>query len=734
MKVWRAIIAAALIVGHGHMAVSAEAPAPEAPSLSAADLDAFVEQAKRDGVRIIVVDPNASPAPDEEEAFSLIDEVEEIETSFGSLLNSAARDVKALPDRIAAHWPEAGWDGLTSAILIALAAFTFGWLVEIGLGKLFSNANRAPIHLSEQAARYWLGLRAAFFSLLGIAFQMAIAIFIFAAIYAKHTPEREVGYAVILMGGLYLRIGLAIVNVFFRRPSETFQLISLTEDDARVLRRDGQGLVTFLTILVANVFLIAGLGLGEALVNLTHLCAAIAFVLVFAMVVWKDRRLLTNAVFPDPSSLLARIWPALMLAYFAISLVLVVVDVLLGAGSGRMIILAPVFFGVVSLAVYAGCMLVALGASEDEPEPDNPPEPESDPTEPQPDMSGANLEKEPEDPGASIAGAIAFAFWIGGIAWAWGVPLRTDAGQINGVWTVLLILLLARFGWVIIRGFFDRRIAKERGSAGSAEPGDEGGAAGSRLGTLLPLFRSFLLITVGVIAMMTVLSKIGVDIAPLFAGAGLVGMAIGFGSQSLVKDIFSGLFFLVDDAFRVGEYIETGGLRGTVEKISIRSMQLRHHTGPLHTIPFGEVTQLTNFSRDWVIMKLPLRVTFDTDPEKVRKLIKKLGRELLDDPVIGDKFVEPLKSQGVREIDDSGQVIRVKFMTRPGEQFVLRKTIYARIRDLFEREGIEFARKEVRVRVSEQDHPLSDKELKEIAGAAAEGALEPPTPRDPTSR
>ena len=118
----------------------------------------------------------------------------------------------------------------------------------------------------------------------------------------------------------------------------------------------------------------------------------------------------------------------------------------------------------------------------------------------------------------------------------------------------------------------------------------------------------------------------------------------------------------------------------------------------------------------------------------MRKLIKKLGLELLDDPLIGDKFVEPLKSQGVREIDDSGQVIRVKFMTRPGEQFVLRKTIYARIRDLFEREGIEFARKEVRVRVSGQDHPLSDKELTEIAGAAAEGALEPPTPSDPTSR
>jgi moderate conductance mechanosensitive channel len=145
-------------------------------------------------------------------------------------------------------------------------------------------------------------------------------------------------------------------------------------------------------------------------------------------------------------------------------------------------------------------------------------------------------------------------------------------------------------------------------------------------------------------------------------------------------------------------------------------------SGPMHTIAFGEITQLTKYSRDWVIMKLPIRITFDTDPERVRKLIKKLGQELLADPAIGDEFAEPLKSQGVREIDDSGQVIRVKFMTRPGEQFVLRKIVYARIREVFAREGIEFAAREVRVRVTTQGETLPEEQI-EIAGAAAEGAL-----------
>ena len=124
---------------------------------------------------------------------------------------------------------------------------------------------------------------------------------------------------------------------------------------------------------------------------------------------------------------------------------------------------------------------------------------------------------------------------------------------------------------------------------------------------------------------MIALSELGVNIGPLIAGAGIVGLAVGFGAQTLVKDILSGLFFLIDDAFRVGEYIDVGDVRGMVEHISIRSLRLRHHRGPVHTIPFGEIHHLTNYSRDWAIMKLELRVPFDTDIEKVRKIIKKIG-------------------------------------------------------------------------------------------------------------
>ncbi|NVL00505.1 mechanosensitive ion channel family protein, partial [Ruegeria pomeroyi] len=234
------------------------------------------------------------------------------------------------------------------------------------------------------------------------------------------------------------------------------------------------------------------------------------------------------------------------------------------------------------------------------------------------------------------------------------------------------------------------------------------------------------ILAVGVVSIVLIaLMEVGINVSPLFAGAGVVGLAVGFGSQTLVRDIFSGAFFLVDDAFRKGEYIDIGDVKGTVEKISVRSFQLRHHLGALHTIPFGEIKVLTNFSRDWVIMKLPLRVTYDTDVEKVRKLIKNLGQELLSDPVIGDNFIQPLKSQGVIEMQDSAMIIRVKFMTKPGDQWLVRKRVYQDIRELFAREGIKFAHREVTVRLADgQEAAKMTPQQREAVTGAVQAAID----------
>jgi small-conductance mechanosensitive channel len=296
---------------------------------------------------------------------------------------------------------------------------------------------------------------------------------------------------------------------------------------------------------------------------------------------------------------------------------------------------------------------------------------------------------------------------------------------------VVVILFIGYILYHFFRIWIDTRIAEETVDVAEGELGDEGGmTAASRLATLLPLFRGAILAVVVVSIALIALLEMGLNVSPLFAGAGVIGLAVGFGAQTLVRDIFSGAFFLIDDAFRKGEYIDIGDVKGTVEKISVRSFQLRHHLGALNTIPFGEIKVLTNYSRDWVIMKLPLRVTYDTDVEKVRKLIKNLGVRLLSDPVIGENFIQPLKSQGVIEMQDSAMIIRVKFMTKPGDQWLVRKKVYEDIRALFAAEGIRFAHREVTVRLADGKTEDLSAAQKEAVTGAVQGIIDDEEPDD----
>jgi len=196
---------------------------------------------------------------------------------------------------------------------------------------------------------------------------------------------------------------------------------------------------------------------------------------------------------------------------------------------------------------------------------------------------------------------------------------------------------------------------------------------------------------------MMALSALGVEIGPLIAGAGIVGVAVGFGSQTLVKDVFSGVFYLLDDAFRVGEYIQSGSYKGTVESFGFRSVKLRHHRGPLSTVPYGVLGAVQNMSRDWVIDKMMVGVTYDSDFDKAKKLIKQIGKDLAQDPEFAPHIIEPLKMQGVEQFGDYGIQIRLKMMTLPGEQFGIRRRAMAMIKKAFDENGIRFASPTVQV-------------------------------------
>jgi small-conductance mechanosensitive channel len=297
--------------------------------------------------------------------------------------------------------------------------------------------------------------------------------------------------------------------------------------------------------------------------------------------------------------------------------------------------------------------------------------------------------------GLVVAAAVA---WL---ALVWQVNPDTLAHQspalsaiLYGLLKSVIVLLIADLVWHLVKSSIDRRIAA---SSADAHAGAAQAARATRLHTLLPIFRNVLAVTVIVVAALIVLAELGVQIGPLIAGAGIFGVAIGFGSQTLVKDVISGVFYMLDDAFRVGEYIQAKSYKGTVEGFSLRSVRLRHHRGPVFTVPFGELGAVENMSRDWVIDKFRVNVGYDTDLEKARKIAKKIGAELLEDPELGPMFIQPLKMKGVEEFGDYGIVLSFAMTTVPGMQTYIRRKAYAKIREAFQANGIEFAQPSVQV-------------------------------------
>src|SRR5208283_4073904 len=257
------------------------------------------------------------------------------------------------------------------------------------------------------------------------------------------------------------------------------------------------------------------------------------------------------------------------------------------------------------------------------------------------------------------------------LAWGWGIDLveHLTTGEdtlfsrlVHGVLSAVVILLVADVLWHVIKTAIDRKLAA---SADPDQPNTDEAHRRARLRTLLPIFRNILFVVIIAFAVLMALSAMGVQIAPLVAGAGVVGIAVGFGAQTFARDVIAGMFYLLDDAFRVGEYIQAGRYKGTVEGFSIRSVRLRHHRGPVFTVPFNLLGAVENMSRDWVIDKIAIGVTYDSDLEKARKLIKQVGVELQNDPEFAPLIIEPLKMQGVDNLGDFAVQIRAKMMTLP---------------------------------------------------------------------
>jgi small-conductance mechanosensitive channel len=535
---------------------------------------------------------------------------------------------------------------------------------------------------------------------------------IFLAVYQGHGPSRELIVRAILTIAM-ARLAILIARVLLAPHATAQRLLPFDDATARVLYRGMVGLAWVWVVLDLSAFFAERFGMAREPVLLVLLLGRLVFIAVLLRLVWRVRWPIAAQIRGDGNStirrVLADLWPALMTAYVLAILAIITVESLAGrVRTGRA--------GILSLLVVIAMPLVDL-------------------------VLRRLLERQAVKrwaagrPGSQtsfvpvLQKAVHIVVTVAGVLMIvnlWnldlmGLAARGVGARVTGALTDIgLTLLLAYLVWQFAKTAIDRRLERESGPQAVSDPGEIGGTGASRIKTLLPLLRGTIFVVVCVMSVMTALASLGVNIGPLLAGAGVVGLAVGFGAQTLVRDIISGAFYLMDDAFRLGEYIDVGDAKGTVEKIGIRSMQLRHHRGPVNIVPYGAIRRMTNQSRDWVVEKLEFRLTYDTDIAKVKKIIKKIGQEIAADPEMGPHIIQPLKSQGVLAMEDSAMLVKAKFTAKPGEQFVIMREAYQRIKKAFDEAGIEFAHRQVTVFVPPGAPPAAAA----AAGAAAAAQVE----------
>jgi small conductance mechanosensitive channel len=211
----------------------------------------------------------------------------------------------------------------------------------------------------------------------------------------------------------------------------------------------------------------------------------------------------------------------------------------------------------------------------------------------------------------------------------------------------------------------------------------------SRLRTLLPMLRATVGVVIGLVAGFICLAKIGVNAAPLFAGAGVLGIAVGFGSQKLVQDVITGLFLLLEDAMQVGDVVALAGMTGTVERLSIRTIRLRGGDGSVNIIPFSAVTTVTNMTRDFGYAEISITVGYQENIDHVSAVLTDIARTMRAEAAWGAMMRDDLQLFGVDSFETLGIVITGQIRTGPGQHWSVRREFYGRVQKRFAEEGIE---------------------------------------------
>lgn len=299
----------------------------------------------------------------------------------------------------------------------------------------------------------------------------------------------------------------------------------------------------------------------------------------------------------------------------------------------------------------------------------------------------------------------------------WGVSLAevveenvAARGIAHAVTAIIATIFISWLLWILV----DTAITEALNPGG---PRNKSRNPSMRARTMLPLLRNVLLVSIMTIGGIVTAANLGINVTPLLAGAGVIGLAIGFGAQSLVTDLITGLFIIIEDTISVGDWIDVdGGHAGTVEHLSIRTVRLRDGQGAIHAIPFSQIKIVKNLSRDFAYAVFEVRMSFSTDVDQITQLIREVGAEMMADFRYRREMLGPIEVWGLDRFDPNWMIVKGQIKTRPLQQWSVARAFNLRLKRKMDEAGIEIPVPQMRVFTSSKDsegQPLPDDELPE---------------------
>jgi small-conductance mechanosensitive channel len=665
------------------------------------------------------------------------------DASLGEFIALETRMARALPADLdwtlrtfSSSGSRAGaWRNIGLVLLVLGGGFFMEFFFRLMTGNVRKQFMGQVVPEFKGVMRFWASLLRVLPTLIFIAVFAVTALLIFVVTPLEHMQSLRYLFMALLVTVVGIRSISVLSQLFFSPEHGDLRLAPVSDAAASRIHGSIQFLSTYIIAAVSFIALAKDVGLQAESLSLIAILLATLLLVLIALVVFTNRKSVARAILSGADEegaenwlrrIFASLWHVLVLCYILLAWFIMIFQKIQDKNEGGgaflfSLILVPMFVVLDQIGLWIVRSIVHTMRIYD---------PASLPDDDNLQEAIADMEIRKHRLVRRVQAAVRFLILAAMAAWGlrmWGYPLPYAGVISKAVFDSLVTLTLALLFWRVASGYIERKIQEATPEEEENAEDDEWGAAANRgrSYTLLPMVRKFIGTTLVVMVTLIILSSMGVDIGPLLAGAGVIGLAIGFGAQKLVADVFSGFFYLLDDAFRVGEYMEAGGVSGAVEAITLRNVMLRHHRGMLQIVPYSELGAITNYMRGGIVVKFNLEFPYDTDIDKVRKIIKKVGQAMLKDPEFGEDFIRPVKSQGVREITSSVMVIRVKFTAKPGTHFVIRREAYRRITEALAAKGIHYAHRKVIVELPEEAKQSADpQQVKELGAAAAMATIE----------